>query len=88
MNIWMSGEDDDGESTYLDYNEYTQKTGMLFRMSDEQGLALPKAYGWGFYDDLGRLGAELAMNVKEPDAVAVDLLTSMDRHFNPRVSMP
>ena len=54
MNIWMSGEDDDGESTYLDYNEYTQKTGMLFRMSDEQGLALPKAYGWGFYDDLGR----------------------------------
>ena len=84
MNIWMSGEDDDGESTYLDYNEYTQKTGMLFRMSDEQGLALPKAYGWGFYDDLGRLGAELAMNVKEPDAVAVDLLTSMDRHFNPQ----
>ena len=84
MNIWMSGEDDDGESTYLDYNEYTQKTGMLFRMSDEQGFAIPKAYGWGFYDDVGRLGAELAMNVKSPDTVAVDLLTSMDRHFNPQ----
>jgi hypothetical protein len=84
MNIWMSGEDDDGESTYLDYNEYAQKTGMLFRMSDEQGVAIPKSYGWGFYDDLGRLGAELSMNLKDPDTVAVDLFGSIDRHFNPQ----
>jgi hypothetical protein len=80
----MSGEDDDGESTYLDYNEYAQKTGMLFRMSDEQGVAIPKSYGWGFYDDLGRLGAELSMNLKDPDTVAVDLFGSIDRHFNPQ----
>lgn len=84
INIWMSGEDEDGESTYLDYNEYALKSGMLFRISDEQGFALPKAYGWGFYDDVGRLGAELAMDLKSPDQVGVDLLTSMDRHFNPQ----
>lgn len=84
MNIWMSGEDEDGESTYLDFNEYALKAGMLFRINDEQGFALPKAYGWGFYDDVGRLGAELAMDLKGPDQVGVDLLTSMDRHFNPQ----
>jgi len=84
FNIWRAGEDEDGESKYLDFSEYTQKTGMLFIIDDEQGASLPKTYGWGFYDDVGRLGAELAMGIKGPDQVAIDMFTSMDRHFNPQ----
>ena len=82
--IWNADEDDDGESKYLDFSEYTQKTGMLFMYSDKQGVSIPKAYGWGFYDDVGRLGAELVMGIKGADQVGVDMLTSIDRHFNPQ----
>jgi hypothetical protein len=84
FNIWMAGEDEDGESKYLDFNEYAQKTGMLFIVDEKQGASLPKTYGWGFFDDAGRLGAELAMGVKGSDQVAVDMFTSLDRHFNPQ----
>jgi hypothetical protein len=81
-NISMAGEDDDGESNYIDYNEYVMKTSMVFT-DGRQGYAMPMPYGYGLLDNIGRFGAEMVMGIKTPEQVAVDLATSVDHHFNP-----
>jgi len=81
-NIQMAGEDDDGESNYVDYNEYVMKTSMVFT-DGRQGYAMPMPYGYGLLDNIGRFGAEMVMGIKTPEQVAVDLATSVDHHFNP-----
>ena len=81
-NISMAGEDDDGESNYVDYNEYVMKTSMVFT-DGRQGYAMPMPYGYGLLDNIGRFGAEMAMGIKTPEQVSVDLATSVDHHFNP-----
>jgi len=81
-NISMAGEDDDGESNYVDYNEYVMKTAMVFT-DGRQGYAMPMPYGYGLLDNIGRFGAEMAMGIKTPEQVSVDLATSVDHHFNP-----
>lgn len=83
MNIDMAGEDDDGESKYLDFNEYALKTGMVF-MIGEQGASIPMPYGYGLFDNIGRYAAEYAMGVKSEGEVARDLMLSVDHHFNPQ----
>ena len=81
-NISMAGEDDDGESNYVDYNEYVMKTAMVFT-DGRQGIAMPMPYGYGLLDNIGRFGAEMVMGIKTPEQTAVDLATSVDHHFNP-----
>ena len=44
---------------------------------------MPMPYGYGIFDNIGRYGAELAMGVKTPQEVLVDLAASVDHHFNP-----
>ena len=83
MNIDMAGEDDDGESKYLDFNEYALKTGMVF-MVGEQGVSIPMPYGYGLFDNIGRYAAEYATGVKSEGEVARDLMLSVDHHFNPQ----
>lgn len=83
MNIDMAGEDDDGESKYLDFNEYALKTGMVF-MLGEQGMSIPMPYGYGLFDNIGRYAAEYAAGVKTEGEVARDLMLSVDHHFNPQ----
>lgn len=81
-NISFAGEDDDGESNYVDYNEYVMKTAMVFT-DGRQGYAMPMPYGYGLLDNIGRFGAEMVMGIKTPEQVSVDLATSIDHHFNP-----
>ena len=81
-NISWAGEDDDGESNYVDYNEYVMKTSMVFT-NGRQGYAMPMPYGYGLLDNIGWFGAEMVMGIKTPEQVAVDLATSVDHHFNP-----
>ena len=83
MNIDMAGEDDDGESKYLDFNEYALKTGMVV-MLGEQGVSIPMPYGYGLFDNIGRYAAEYAAGVKSEGEVAKDLMLSVDHHFNPQ----
>lgn len=83
MNIDMAGEDDDGESKYLDFNEYALKTGMVV-MLGEQGVSIPMPYGYGLFDNIGRYAAEYAAGVKSEGEVARDLMLSVDHHFNPQ----
>ena len=87
MNIGAAGEDDDGESKYTDFNEYVLKTSMVvmnpFDFTEGQSYAIPMPYGYGIFDNIGRFGAELATGVKSPEKVAIDLVSSLDHHFNP-----
>lgn len=88
MNMEMSGEDDDGELKYKDYNEYVLKTSMVFVLPDSirennGGIAIPMPYGYGVFDNIGRYAAELSMGVKTPEETAVAFATSLDHHFNP-----
>ena len=86
MNMDFGGEDDDGELKYADFNEYALKTSMVLInpfSEDTQAYAMPMPYGYGIFDNIGRYGAELAMGVKTPQEIAVDLTSSVDHHFNP-----
>lgn len=86
MNMDFGGEDDDGELKYADFNEYALKTSMVLInpfSEDTQAYAMPMPYGYGIFDNIGRYGAELAMGVKTPQEVLVDLAASVDHHFNP-----
>lgn len=86
MNMDFGGEDDDGELKYADFNEYALKTSMVLInpfSETQQAYAMPMPYGYGIFDNIGRYGAELAMGVKTPQEIAVDLTSSVDHHFNP-----
>lgn len=86
MNMDFGGEDDDGELNYADFNEYALKTSMVLInpfSETQQAYAMPMPYGYGIFDNIGRYGAELAMGVKTPQEIAVDLTSSVDHHFNP-----
>jgi len=86
MNMDFGGEDDDGELKYADFNEYALKTSMVLInpfSETQQAYAIPMPYGYGIFDNIGRYGAELAMGVKTPQEIAVDLTSSVDHHFNP-----
>jgi len=86
MNMDFGGEDDDGELNYADFNEYALKTSMVLInpfSETQQAYAIPMPYGYGIFDNIGRYGAELAMGVKTPQEIAVDLTSSVDHHFNP-----
>ena len=86
MNMDFGGEDDDGELKYADFNEYALKTSMILInpfSETQQAYAMPMPYGYGIFDNIGRYGAELAMGVKTPQEIAVDLTSSVDHHFNP-----
>ena len=86
MNIDMAGEDDDGESKYLDFNEYALKTGMVF-MVGEQGVSIPMPYGYGLFDNIGRYAAEYATGVKVRAKLPETLCCRLIITSTPRVSM-
>ena len=83
MNAMMADEDDDGESTYKDYNPYQLQTSATF-MAGDQAIGIPLPYGWGWADNVGRLIGEQLMGLKEPEQAAVEALNVTLHHFSPR----
>ena len=83
MNALIADEDDDGESTYKDYNSYQLQTSATF-MAGDWAFGIPLPYGWGWADNMGRLIGEQLLGLKEPEVAAVEALSVSLHHFSPR----
>ena len=82
-NVMLAGEDDDEEPKYADYNSHLLSSTMAITFADE-AYGVPLAYGWGYFDNFGRIVAEQFMDVKTPAEGAVDLYKATAHHFSPR----
>jgi len=82
-NIMFSDEDDDGESLYADYSPFKLASTMALTIGD-QAFGAPLAYGWGWFDNIGRIMAEQTMGVRDPVQGAIDIYTVTQHHFSPR----
>ena len=84
MNILLSGEDEDGELNYQDYTESALKrTINILPFEDSTGFALPMAYGYGLFFNIGRYVAELQHGIKDEYEVATAFVQNIVDHFSP-----
>jgi hypothetical protein len=83
INILMSEDDDDDEKVYADLPEHAKNRSLLFMYNSEEGFALPAPYGYNFFTNIGRLGAELAFGINSPEESAVNLWENMLLNFVP-----
>ena len=83
MNILSSEEDDDGEKNYADLPEHAKNRSLLFMYSDEEGFALPAAYGYNFFTNIGRLAAEMSFGINTPEESAQYLAENVMLNFVP-----
>ena len=69
INQWNSEEDDDGELRYQDIPEHSKNRAQLIMLNSEEGASIPLPYGYNFFTNIGRLGAEMQTGVTStPDA--------------------
>jgi hypothetical protein len=69
INQWNSEEDDDGELKYQDIPEHSKNRAQLIMVNSDEGASIPLPYGYNFFTNIGRLGAEMQTGVTStPDA--------------------
>ena len=83
LNIIMSEDDDDDEKDYADLPEHAKNRAILFMYGADEGFALPAAYGWNFFTNIGRLSAETAFEINTPEESALYLWENILLNFVP-----
>ena len=84
INILNSEDDDDGDKKYSDIPEHAKnRTLLVMGVEGEEGFALPAPYGYNFFSNLGRFGAELAMGIITPSEMAVNIWDNILLNFVP-----
>lgn len=82
-NIMFSDDDDDGESRYADFSKFKLASTQAIVIG-ETAFGAPLPYGWGWFDNVGRIFAEQMMGVRDPVEGAADMLSVTAHHFAPR----
>ncbi len=82
-NIMLAGDDDDGEPKYNDYSSFTLGSTMAVTF-DNAAYGVPLPYGWGWFDNVGRIFAEQIMGAKTVEEGVVSLYSQTAHHFAPR----
>jgi hypothetical protein len=83
INILTSEDDDDGEKKYADLPEHAKNRSLLFMYNSDEGFALPASYGYNFFTNIGRLGAELAFEINTAEESALYLWENFLLNFVP-----
>jgi hypothetical protein len=83
MNILFSDEDEDGEPIYADYTESSLKRTINILGSDGTGIAIPMAYGFGFFTNIGRYMAEYQHGIKDEYEVSAAIAQNVVDNFSP-----
>jgi hypothetical protein len=83
INILTSEDDDDGEKKYADLPEHAKNRSLLFMYNSDEGFALPASYGYNFFTNIGRLGAELAFEINTAEESALYLWENLLLNFVP-----
>ena len=82
-NIMLSDDDDDEEPIYNDFNKFKLASTQAIVIG-ENAFGAPLPYGWGWFDNVGRIFAEQMMGVRDPAEGATDMLSVTAHHFAPR----
>ena len=82
-NIMFSDDDDDDESRYADFSKFKLASTQAIVIG-ETAFGAPLPYGWGWFDNVGRIFAEQMMGVRDPAEGAADMLSVTAHHFAPR----
>ena len=83
INIITSDDDDDEEKKYADLPEHAKNRALLFMYNSDEGFALPASYGYNFFTNIGRLGAELAFEINTAEESALYLWENFLLNFVP-----
>ena len=83
INQWNSEEDDDGELKYQDIPEHSKNRVQLIMLNSTEGAAIPLSYGYNFFTNIGRLGAEMQSGVTSTPDAAMALVDNFFLNFVP-----
>jgi hypothetical protein len=83
INQWNSEEDDDGELRYQDIPEHSKNRAQLIMLNSEEGASIPLSYGYNFFTNIGRLGAEMQTGVTSTPDAGLALVDNFFLNFVP-----
>ena len=83
INQFNSEEDDDGELKYQDIPEHSKNRAQLIMLNSKEGASIPLPYGYNFFANIGRLGAEMQTGVTSTPDAAMALVDNFFLNFVP-----
>ena len=83
INQFNSEEDDDGELKYQDIPEHSKNRAQLIMLNSKEGASIPLSYGYNFFVNIGRLGAEMQTGVTSTPDAAMALVDNFFLNFVP-----
>ena len=83
INQFNSEEDDDGELKYQDIPEHSKNRAQLIMLNSKEGASIPLPYGYNFFVNIGRLGAEMQTGVTSTPDAAMALVDNFFLNFVP-----